>query len=172
MLLIIIITIVLYSLSIIWTWKSLGEIEKTKKIMVIAIGIVITYIITLLVFTISKNGINYPSEPVQKEIKRAVLAIFTGVNLLILLPYISNQLNKIYEGEIEKEDFMKRMIALLVIFIICIWIECGYMKNTQVRNITGVSIKEIKEDKNAKRKSNCNMWTNGIGENSVINRTC
>lgn len=143
MVFIIIVTIILYGLSIIWAWNSLGEIEKPKKVAVIAIGILVTYIITLLIFAISKNGINYPKEIVENEIKRIILAIFTGVNLLILLPYISKQLNKMYEGEIEQKDFTRKMIILVVIFIICIWIECGYMKSTQARNITNISIKYI-----------------------------
>lgn len=172
MLLIIIVTIILYGLSIIWAWKSLGGIEKPKKIILIVIGMLITYLITLLVFTISKNGIDYPKEIVEKEIRRTILAIFTGVNLLILLPYTSNQLSKIHEGEIEQKDFIKRMIILIVIFIICMWIECGYMNDTQARNITDISIEKIEEDKNAKRKSNCNMWTNCVRKNSFINRTC
>ena len=128
---IIIVTIIIYGLAIIWTWNSLGEIEKPKKIAVIVIGVLITYIITTIVFAISKNGIDYQSIMGENEIKMAITAIFTGLNLLILLPYISKQLNKIHEGEIEQKEFLRKMAILAIIFIICMWIECGYVKNTQ-----------------------------------------
>ena len=128
---IIIVTIIIYGLAIIWTWNSLGEIEKPKKIAVIVIGVLITYIITTIVFAISKNGIDYQSIMGENEIKMAITAIFTGLNLLILLPYISKQLNNIHEGEIEQKELLRKMAILAIIFIICMWIECGYMKNTQ-----------------------------------------
>lgn len=131
MALIIIIVIILYVLSTIWAWNSLGDIEKPQKIAVIVIGVLITYIITAIVFAISKSGINYQEIMGESEIRRIIVMIFTGVNLLILLPYISKQLYKIHEGEIEQKDFLRKMAILAVIFIICMWIECGYMKNTQ-----------------------------------------
>lgn len=131
MALIIIILIILYALSTIWAWNSLGDIEKPQKIAVIVIGVLITYIITAIVFAISKSGINYQEIMGESEIRRIIVMIFTGVNLLILLPYISKQLYKIHEGEIEQKDFLRKMAILAVIFIICMWIECGYMKNTQ-----------------------------------------
>ncbi len=131
MALIIIIVIILYALSTIWAWNSLGDIEKPQKIAVIVIGVLITYIITAIVFAISKSGINYQEIMGESEIRRIIVMIFTGVNLLILLPYISKQLYKIHEGEIEQKDFLRKMAILAVIFIICMWIECGYMKNTQ-----------------------------------------
>lgn len=131
MALIIIITIIIYGLAIIWTWNSLGDIEKPQKIAVIVIGMLITYIITAIVFAISKSGINYQEIMGESEIRRIIVMIFTGVNLLILLPYISKKLYAIHEGEIEQKDFLRKMAILAVIFIICMCIECGYMKNTQ-----------------------------------------
>ena len=57
--------------------------------------------------------------------------IFTGLNSLILLPFIANLFDKILEEEIEKDQVKKRLIIILVIFVICIFIEKEYLKDTQ-----------------------------------------
>lgn len=129
---IVIITIIIYGVSMVWTWKSLGELEKSKKIAVIVIGMVVTYIITLVIFSISKNGVDYGQVAGgENEIRRVIIAIFSGINSLILFPFISKQLNKIHEGEIEPKELTKKLSILLVIFIVCMFFECGYMKDTQ-----------------------------------------
>ena len=43
---IITISIVMYLINIAWTWKNLGELEKSKKVIFIVIGLVAIYIIT------------------------------------------------------------------------------------------------------------------------------
>ena len=131
MVFIIIVSIVIYFVLIAWTWQSLGFIEKQKKVGIILIGIFLTYIITLIVFQIAKSDITYPNANVQNSIKNMLVAIFTGINGLIIMPQIGKILDKINEDEIEKEQLTKRVIILLIIFIICLIFESGYMKNTQ-----------------------------------------
>lgn len=128
---IIIVSIVIYFVLIAWTWQSLGFIEKTKKVGIIVIGIFLTYIITLIVFQIAKGDITYPNANIQNSIKNMLVAIFTGINGLIVMPQIGKMLDKINEDEIEKEQLTKRVIILLIIFIICLVFESVYMKNTQ-----------------------------------------
>ena len=131
MALIVITAIIIYLVLIAWTWQSLGFIEKTKKVGIIVIGIFLTYIITLIVFQIAKGDITYPNANIQNSIKNMLVAIFTGINGLIVMPQIGKMLDKINEDEIEKEQLTKRVIILLIIFIICLVFESGYMKNTQ-----------------------------------------
>ena len=128
---IIILSILIYFVLISWTCQSLGFIEKTKKVGIIVIGIFLTYIITLIVFQIAKGDITYPNANIQNSIKNMLVAIFTGINGLIVMPQIGKMLDKINEDEIEKEQLTKRVIILLIIFIICLVFESGYMKNTQ-----------------------------------------
>ena len=131
MALVILITILVYIILIVWTWHNLGFIEKTKKIAFIVIGILLTYIITQIIFQISKGDITYPNDEIAKQIRNAIVAIFSGINGLILMPIIAKNLDKINKNEIEKEVVSKRFIIIFVIFIICTFIECGYMKTTQ-----------------------------------------
>lgn len=131
MALVIFITILIYLILIVWTWHNLGFIEKPKKIAFIIIGIILTYLITQIIFQISKGNITYPNDAIAGDIRNILVAIFSGINGLILMPIIAKNLDKINEDEIEKEVVSKRFIIIFVIFIICTFIECGYMKTTQ-----------------------------------------
>ena len=128
---IIIITIAIYIILITWSWKSLGNIERNKKIITIAIGIIAIYLITWLVFNISKQGIIYENEQIASSIGKVIIAIFAGVNGLIIMPFIGKLLDKANEDEIEKQVFLRKILIIVVIFLIILWLECGYMKDTQ-----------------------------------------
>ena len=128
---IIIITIAIYIILITWSWKSLGNIERTKKIITIAIGIIAIYLITWFVFNISKQGIIYENEQIASSIGKVIIAIFAGVNGLIIMPFIGKLLDKVNEDEIEKQVFSRKILIFVVIFLIILWLECGYMKDTQ-----------------------------------------
>lgn len=129
--LIIIIIMAVYLVLIAWTWYSLENIEKTKKIAVIAIGVFLTYIITLIIFSISKAGIDYGNIPNQSTMKNILVILFTGINGIVLLPYVAKILGKINENEIEKDVVKRKIVILIIVFIICMFFECGYLKDTQ-----------------------------------------
>ena len=44
--------IIVYLLAIAWSWSSLEDIEKTKKVFIIFVGIVAIFLITQIVFYI------------------------------------------------------------------------------------------------------------------------
>ena len=128
---IIFITIAVYALLIAWTWHSLGGIEKSKKVMIIAIGVLVIYLLTLFIFNISKQEIQYDNEELSTGIKNMLVSVFTGVNGIIILPLLARLIDKINEDNIEKQSFLIRIFGIIVVFIICLVIECGYMKSTQ-----------------------------------------
>ncbi len=129
---IILISIVVYLINIAWTWKSLGELEKGKKTILIVIGLVIIYIITIIIFSISQNGIQYENEESLGTVRNMLVAVFSGINGLIILPQLAKILDKAKEGKIEKNQIRNRIIIWIAILIICLIFECGYMKDTQV----------------------------------------
>lgn len=131
MIFIIIVSISIYFVLLAWTWKSLDEIEITKKIIFIIIGIFILYLLTQFIFSISQNSIIYDNENIKKSIQNMLVGIFTGINGIIALPQIAKIIKKVKENEIEKNQIIKRIILILAIFIICLIFENGYMKNTQ-----------------------------------------
>lgn len=131
MFLIIIVITAIYAVSVAWTWHNLGTINKSKKIAVIIIGNIIMYIVTRIVFNISKSGIYYNNTDLQTIVRNTMVSIFTGINGIIVVPQISKILEKIEEDEIDKNSAKKRFAIILIIFILCIFLECEYIKDTQ-----------------------------------------
>lgn len=131
MIFIIMIALVIYFVLIAWTWQSLGFIEKNKKVVFIIVGIIIMYAITWIIYQITKVGVEYPNEEMKNSIQNILVAIFTGINGMIIMPQIGKMLDKINEDEMEKQEFTKKLIILMIVFVISIIIEIGYMKDTQ-----------------------------------------
>lgn len=129
--LIIIIIIAIYFILIAWTWQILGNVEKTKKVAVIIIGILIMYIVTLIVFNISKVGLNYENTNAQADVRNVLVAVFTGINGIIVIPQLAKVIEKISEDEIDKKTASRKFLIIAIIFIVCVIIECGYMKDIQ-----------------------------------------
>ena len=129
--LVIIMIFILYSVVIGWTWNNLGDIAKIKKILIIAGEMLSISIITLIVYSISKNGIEYTNKDVENSVRTLIVALFTGLNSLIVLPFLNKQIIKLKEKEVDEKKVVKKLAILLLVFIICIIFECGYMKDTQ-----------------------------------------
>ncbi len=131
MTLIIIGAILIFVVSMIWMWHNLGNIEKPRKIAFMIIGLLIMYGFTVVLYTISSSNIAYPSEEIQKTVSNTLILVFTGLNALIFLPFIANLVDKILEEEIDKKQAKRRIIILLIIFVICVFVEKGYLGSTQ-----------------------------------------
>ena len=132
MTIIVIVAIIIYAILITWCWHNLGRIENSKKIIYILVGMIIIFIITNIVYSISKVNIQYPEQQMESTIQNMLVLVFTALNGLIVMPYIAKQLDKIHEKKIEKEKFTKKKLLLLIIFILCLILESGYLKDTQV----------------------------------------
>ncbi len=131
MIYIILVAIVTYFVLIAWTWQSLGFIEKNKKVGFILVGLILMYILTLITFQLTKSGIEYPNAETQSSIQNVLVAIFTGINGILVMPQIGRIFNKVNEDEMEKAKAQKRILMILILFFICLAFEVGYMKNTQ-----------------------------------------
>ena len=140
MTLIIIGAIFIFLISIIWIWHNLGNIEKPRKIAFILIGLCITYLITIVLYNISSTDMTYPSEEIKKTVSNTLILIFTGLNALIFLPFIAYLFDNILEEEIEKNQAQKRMIVIFIIFVVCVFVENGYLKDTHTTNIINITI--------------------------------
>ena len=89
------------------------------------------YIISLIIFYFSKQGILYDNINIQGDVRNMLVFLFTAINGIIDMPQVAKLLDKINEGQIEKNQIVTRVGILLTIFIICIIFETGYMKDMQ-----------------------------------------
>ena len=128
---IIVVIMVLYFILITWTWHSLGSIENTKKVAYSIIGIIIMCFVTLIVFNISQKGILYDNIKMQNDVRNMLVFLFAGINGIIVMPQLAKLLDKINEEQIEKNQIIAHIAIILIIFIICLVFETGYMKDTQ-----------------------------------------
>ena len=128
---IIIIILAIFCVLIIGTWHYLGNIDKTKKIVFIVIGIFVSYLITMLLFSISKSGITYPSGEIEQMVQNMIVTVFTGLNGILVLPYLGKLWDKMSEEEITKQQFQKRICILLIIAIIVFIVESNYLNGVQ-----------------------------------------
>ena len=131
MILIYLLIIVLFAVLLFWTWNNTKSFEQiTQRISFIIIGLIILAIITLILFNISKAGINYPNTDIIGEIRKIALLIFIPINGYLSLPHIASIKTEIDEKEDEK-NVKRRIIILLIVFIIAIIIETKYLKGFQ-----------------------------------------
>lgn len=120
----------IYLIAVIWSWKSLTNLSPLKKIIAILAGILIVYIITSILLNISKTNITYPTEEMGQKVTTVLTIVFTAINALII-PILSKNIVKMQSGEIDINQFKKKIIAIFLIGIVFLGIECGYLNNTQ-----------------------------------------
>ena len=86
-------------------------------------------------------GITYENQEIMKTIRKVFVLVFTIVNGYILLPYSFNILEKIKNAEIGKEKVQKKIIIILVVFIIIAIFESKYLSNAQLETLQIMSLK-------------------------------
>ncbi len=135
MFLIFIISLIIYIIATIMIYHNVYNFEKTNKIKFIVLGIIVTFIITVIICSISSNGI-HSNDNYLATAKNIAILLFSPINLIIALPYIGNVLNKYKEKRINESSLKKRFLILFVIFVIVIIFEIGYIKNFEIGLIT------------------------------------
>lgn len=126
-----IIILVLFLVLVAWMWHSLGNIEKRIKIPCIIIGLVIVYVITFIIYNISKIGINYEDKVIMQQIRNVFVILFTIVNGYIILPYVFRKLEQVNNDEIRKQKFVRSIMLLMIIVIVILVFERVYLGNIQ-----------------------------------------
>lgn len=128
---ILIVTLIIYVILCIWIWHNLGKIENSKKISYIIISLAINLVITFFIFNISKNNIVYENQNMEADVRNILVLVFTACNSLIIAPFIAKQLDKVNEGTISDKELKRNFIIIIIIYIICLVLESGYLKDIQ-----------------------------------------
>lgn len=134
----------IYLIAVIWSWKSLTNLSPLKKIIAILAGILIVYIITSILLNISKTNITYPTEEMGQKVTTVLTIVFTAINALII-PILSKNIVKMQSGEIDINQFKKKIIAIFLIGIVFLGIECGYLNNTQ-KGIVNIYYSKVEQN--------------------------
>ena len=129
---IIIVVIALFIVLVGFSWYRLEAYEQIEKIIYCVAGILVSWVITSILFSISSSGMNYINAEVEKEISKILVLVFTPINGIVLMPYIAKVLSRLRFDEIDQKEAIKQFMILAVIFIVVCIIEVFYLKNIQV----------------------------------------
>ncbi len=126
------IIIILFVVLFLWIWNNTKDFEDNlKKIKFIAIGIIALFIITFIIFNISKIGITYSNKEILKQVRRIAVLLCVPINGYLSLPHIAKIISDIKTNSIDDEKSKKRIIILTIIIIIAIIFEIFYLKDFQ-----------------------------------------
>lgn len=126
---IIIAIIILNIFSIIMLLKMLKGTELKIKIITCIALILFMFIISNIIYGIGNMGI---IEEIANKSKNMILLVLMPINMMIIASPIALQINKAHSKEIEKEEFSKKIITLVLIDIAILIVECIYINNIQL----------------------------------------
>ena len=92
--LITIISIILFLVLSIIVYNGLSGMDNKKKIIIFLIEIIMCFVFTMILFNISSLGIEYPNSKSKEIAMKTMVAIFTPINGIILLPSVTRTLNE------------------------------------------------------------------------------
>ena len=126
---IIIAIIILNIFSIIMLLKMLKGTELKIKIITCISLILFMFVISNIIYGIGNMGI---IGEIANKSKNMILLVLMPINMMIIASPIALQINKAQSKEIEKEEFSKKIITLVLIDIAILIVECIYIKNIQL----------------------------------------
>lgn len=127
-----IIIAVLFGVLVAWTWNNSKSFQtNNKKITFILVGLAILFIITFIIFSISRIGISYPNNEIMKYVRKIAILIFIPVNGFLSLPHIANIKAKVEKGNYEQEKLKRKIIIFGIVWLILIIFEIIYLKDFQ-----------------------------------------
>ena len=126
------IIVVLFIIYIVCAWNSTKEFENNLlRISFIFVGTLFITLLTLILFWISKIGVEYPKKEMIGEVKRIILLSFIPINGFLILTQTASIFAQAKSGMVSKEDMQKKIKRLVIIFIVLIVFEAIYFKNIQ-----------------------------------------
>lgn len=167
MLLILVFILVLNIVAIALTYYCLSDIEKKEKIIFIAIGIAVIYVLTSFVYWISTK--NIAIKAVSETGKNLITFLFVPINGIVVLPILAKSYAKYKIGNLKIDKLRNRGIVLAIILVILLAIECAYFKDIQNKVVTMIEENQkIQQEKEKSTPSIVNMMANEQ-ENEMIN---
>ena len=129
---IIIVVIALFIVLIGFTIYRAEAYDGMERIVICVVGILISWLIASILFSLSSKGIEYVNLEIAQEIRKTLVLIFTPINGIIYMPYIAKLMSKYKFDEIKKEELTRKILFLIVISIILFIVEVIYLKNIQL----------------------------------------
>lgn len=121
--------LILNIVSIVLMYYSLKDTPKKEKLVFIAGGTALMYVLTSVVYWISTRDIAITE--VSELGKDLITFVFVPINGIIILPLFARSYYAFKNGRVEGRILRNRGIVLGVILIILLALECSYFENIQ-----------------------------------------
>lgn len=155
---------ILNIVAIVLIYYCLTDLEKKEKLIFIAVGIAIIYMLTSFVYWISTRNIEL--KEVAEIGKNFITFTFVPINAIITLPIFAKSYIKYKSGRMKYDQLKNRVLVLFIVFAIILIAECFYFKDIQ----NGVmALVEKSETQNQQNTQNIIEDTNTIDSNSTEN---
>ena len=82
---IIIVVIALFIVLVGFTWYRLEAFEGMERVIFCAAGILVCWLITSILFSLSARGMNYITDEVRHEVSKILVMVFTPINGIVLI---------------------------------------------------------------------------------------
>ena len=132
MLVIVITSIIIYLVAAVIIYHNVNKLEKQQKIKYILIGMLVVTLFTTIICSITTAKIDIQNKQIIGITRITEILIFSPINSIIWLPFIGSSLGKYKTKEINEAKLKKRAIIEIILIIITLIIEIGYIENFQV----------------------------------------
>ena len=157
--------------SIVLMYYCLGDIDKKEKLIFIAAGTAIMYVLTSFIYWISTKSIEITQ--VSEQSKNLITFLFVPINGILILPLFAKSYNKYKYGSLNKTVFTKRGIVLGAVLLIILIIECIYFKNIQEQIVNMITENIRKEQAETQENdiatNSINVMSNNVNIQNEIN---
>lgn len=137
---------VLFVIYVVFVWNSTKEFENTIiRVSYLLIGTLFITILTLILFWISKIGMQYPKKEMIGEVRRIILLVFIPINGFITLTQAASIFAQAKSGMVSKEDMQKKIKRFAIIFVVLVVFEAIYFKNIQNGIISFIQSVQLKK---------------------------
>ncbi len=119
------VSLAIFIVSCITIYHNTNSFEPKKRIIYIAIGMIVMYIITTIICNIAISNIQ--NKQILGAIIKVTKMIFTPVNGMIGLSLVGNTFGKAKDKTITTKKAGRRLIGILVIFICILIFETNYI---------------------------------------------
>ena len=129
MIIIVLFILILNIVSILLMYRSLDNMTQKEKLIYIAAGTVMMYLLTLIIYWISTRNIEITD--VSRTGKDLIIFLFVPINGIIVLPLFAKSYCKFKDNKLSSRVFRNRGIALGILLLIILIVECAYFENIQ-----------------------------------------
>lgn len=127
----IIVVIALFIVLVGFTLYRLEALDGIERIILCVAGILISWGITSILFSISTKGVSYTNIEIQNELSKVLILVFTPINGILIMPYTAKIINQVKFEEITIAEAIKKIAILLIILLIIFFIETKYLTKIQ-----------------------------------------